>query len=267
MTAAKLPARAAREWITCGLERLRAERERWGGAALVYLLLAMVLHRVPFLGDLLLILLTPPLLAGLLLTAQHDNVPPPVPFERARWRELARVHLLAPLRVYLRLFRSEERVLPVLMLSVLALGGYVAVQILGHVLIGGSPTGGVGAVAVAGGGAAALLVPLLALVYGLLAIALYHSVALTVFDGRTPPAALADSLRACARNWLPLVLFALVFLAAWAVVAGGFVVSRWLGYPLLLALGTAVLALFLPAAHCCFESLHHDTRADIADLV
>lgn len=261
MTAAKLPARAAREWITCGLERLRSERERWGGAALVYMLLAILLYRVPFLGDLLLILLTPPLLAGLLLAAQHDAVPPPVPFERAR------AYLLAPARAYLRLFHSEERVLPVLMLSVLALGGYVAVQILGYVLIGGSPAGGLGAVAFAGGRTAALLVPLLALVYGLLTIALYHSVALTVFDGLTPPAALAESLRAGARNALPLVLFAVVFLAAWAVIAGGFVVSRWLGYPLLLALGTAALALFLPAAHCCFESLHHDTRADITDLV
>lgn len=267
MTAAKLPARAAREWIACGLERLRNERERWGGAALVYMLLAILLHRLPFLGDLLLILFTPSLLAGLLLTAQHDPVPPPVPFERARWRALARAWLLAPARVYLRLFRNEERVLPVLMLSVLALGGYVALQIVGYVLIGGTPAGGVGAVSAAGMRAAALLVPLLALVYGLLAIALYHSVALTVFDGLTPPAALADSLRAGARNALPLVLFAVAFLAAWAVIAAGFVISRWLGYPLLLALGTAALALFLPAAHCCFESLHHDTRADIADLV
>lgn len=267
MTAAKLPARAAREWITCGLERLRSERERWGGAALVYLLLAMLLHRVPFLGDLLLILFTPPLLAGLLLAAQHDAVPPPVPFERARWRELARAWLLAPARIFLRLFRSEERVLPVLMLSVLALGGYVAVQILGYVLIGGTPAGGLGAVALAGGRAAALLVPLLALVYGLLAIALYYSVALTVFDGRTPPAALAESLRTCVRNGLPLGLFAIAFLAAYAVVAGGFVVSRWLGYPMLLTLGTATLALFLPAARCSFESLYHDTRADIADIV
>ncbi len=267
MTAARLPARAAREWIRCGLERLRGERERWIGAALVYLLLAILLHRVPFLGDLLLILLTPPLLAGLLLAARHDPVPPPVPFERARWRELLGAYLATPARTFLRLFRSEERVLPVLMLSVLALGGYVAIQIFGYVLIGGSPAGGLGAVAFAGGRAAAVLVPLLALAYGLLAIALFHSVALTVFDGLTPPAAFAESLRACARNGLPLVLFALVFLAAWAVISAGFVVSRWLGYPLLLTLGTAALALFLPAARCGFESLHHDTRADIADLV
>jgi hypothetical protein len=267
MTAARLPARAAREWIACGLARLRDERERWGGAALVYMLLAMLLHRLPFLGDLLLILLTPALLAGLLLAAQHDALPPPVPFERARWRELARAWLLVPARVFLRLFRNEERVLPVLMLSVLALGGYVALQIVGYALIGGSPVGGVGAISAAGLRAAALLVSLLALVYGLLAIALYHSVALTVLDGRTPPAALAESLRACGRNWLPLVVFAVVFLAAWAAIAGGFVVSRWLGYPLLLTLGTAALALFLPAARCSFESLHHDTRVDIADLV
>lgn len=267
MTAAKLPARAAREWIACGLERLRGERERWLGAALVYLLLATMLHRVPFLGDLVLILLTPFLLAGLLLAAQYDPVPPPVPFERARWRALARTYLLAPARTFLRLGRDPERVLPVLMLSVLALGGYVVAQIVGYVLIGGSPAGGLSAVALLGGRAAALWVPLLALVYGLLVIALYHSVALTVFDGRTPAAALADSLRAGARNALPLTLFALVFLAAWAAIAGAFAVSRLLGYPLLLALGTAALALFLPAAHCCFESLHHDTRADIADLV
>lgn len=268
MAIAKLPARAARDWIACGLERLRRERERWLGAALVYLLAALLLHRVPFLGDLLLILLTPLAAGGLWLAAERDAVRAPVPLAPGRWRDLAHAYLVAPGRAFTRLGRDEERLLPMLMLCVLALGGYVALQMLGYVLIGGMPIGGLGADALAGGRASGwLLVPLLALAYGWLVLVLLHAVALTALDGRPPVAALAESLRAGARNLAPLVMLAAAFLAPYAVIAGAFGLSRWLGYAALLTFGTAALALFLPCARCSFESLHRDTRADIANLV
>ena len=152
---AAVPARAALDWIVCGVERVRRERERWVGAALVYLLLAVVLHRVPFLGDLVLILLSPFLLGSLLQAAEQEAVPPPVALERDNWRALTRVYLLQPLRGFGRLFRDEERLLPALMLSILVLGGIVLAQIVAYLLIGGSPVGGLNAtsLAVAGRGA------------------------------------------------------------------------------------------------------------------
>jgi len=267
MTAVKLPARAARDWIACGLERLLPERERWLGAALVYTLAAVVLHQVPFLGDLLLILLTPFAVGGLLLAAEHDPVPTPVPFARDQGRELARAYLVAPWHTFARLWHDEERLLPALMLCVLTLGGYVVAQVVGYVLIGGTPGGGLGAVALAGGRSGWWLVPVVALVYGGLVLALLHAVALTVLDRRLPTAALADSLRAGVRNPAPVALLVAAFLAPYAVIAGAFGISRALGYALLFTLGPAALALFLPAARCSFESLHRDSRIDIADIV
>lgn len=259
MRAAKLPARAAIDWIACGVERVRLERERWLGAALVYLLLAAVLHRVPFLGDLVLILLSPFLLGSLLLSVEQEPAPPRVAFRRARWRALLRAYLLQPLRVYARLLRDGEHLLPALMLSVLALGGVVLAQIAAYLLIGGSPVGGINAasVAIVGRGVwLPLLLAIVLLLYLLLTMALFYSVPLTVLDGRTPPTALFKSFRGCKRNAVPLSLFTLAFFLPYAVVALGFTVSRWLGYPLLFLLGTVTLALFLAAAHCSFQALY-----------
>ena len=259
MRAAKLPARAALDWIVCGVERVRRERERWVGAALVYLLLAVVLHRVPFLGDLVLILLSPFLLGSLLQAAEQEAVPPPVALERDNWRALTRVYLLQPLRGFGRLFRDEERLLPALMLSILVLGGIVLAQIVAYLLIGGSPVGGLNAtsLAVAGrGGLLPLLLAIVLLLYLLLTMALFYSVPLTVLDGRTPPTALFRSFRGCKRNALPLSLFTLVFFLPYAVIVGAFNLSRWLGYPILFLLGTATLAVFLAAAHCSFQALY-----------
>ncbi|MBI3571527.1 MAG: hypothetical protein HY082_10585 [Gammaproteobacteria bacterium] len=260
MRAAKLPARAALDWIVCGVGRVRRERERWIGAALVYLIIAVVLHRVPFLGDLVLILLSPFLLGSLLqVAAEQEPMPPPVALKRRYWRALIRVYLLQPLRGFGRLFRDEERLLPALMLSILALGGVVLAQIVAYLLIGGSPVGGLNAasVAVAGRGVwLPLLMTMVLLLYLLLTMALFYSVPLTVLDGRTPPTALFRSFRGCKRNALPLSLFTLVFFLPYAVIVGAFNLSRWLGYPILFLLGTATLAVFLAAAHCSFQALY-----------
>lgn len=259
MRAAKLPARAALDWIVCGMEHVRRERERWVGAALVYLITAVVLHRIPFLGDLLLILLSPFLLGSLLQAAEQEAVPPPVALARDNWRALAGVYLLQPLRGFGRLFRDEERLLPALMLSILVLGGVVLAQIVAYLLIGGSPVGGLNAASVAVVGRGSWLPVLLIIVlllYLLLTMALLYSVPLTVLDGRTPPAALFESFRGCKRNAVPLSLFTLVFFLPYAVIVGAFNFSRWLGYPVLFLLGTATLALFLAAAHCSFQALY-----------
>lgn len=259
MRAARLPARAALDWIVCGVQRVRHERERWIGAALVYLLIAVVLHRVPFLGDLVLILLSPFLLGSLLQAAEQEALPPPVALKRRHWRALMRAYLLQPLRGFGRLFRDQERLLPALMLSILALGGVVLAQIVAYLLIGGSPVGGLNAtsVAIAGRGVwLPLLMTVVLLLYLLLTMALFYSVPLTVLDGRTPSTALFKSFRGCKRNALPLSLFTLAFFLPYAVIVGAFNLSRWLGYPILFLLGTATLAVFLAAAYCSFQALY-----------
>lgn len=258
MRAVKVPARAALEWLTGGAALLKRERERWLGSALVYLIGAAALHRLPFLGDLVLILLTPLALGSLLLLAEHETVPPPVALERANWRALLHAYLVQPLRPLLRIVHEPERLLPALMLSILVLGGVVAAQIVGYLLIGGSPVGGINTAALAVGGRPGLLLGLLVvlLLYLLLTMALFYSVPLCVLHGLTPPAALFESFRAGARNALPLALFTAAFFVPYALIAKAFQLSRFLGYPLLFTLGTVTLALFLAAAYRSYQALY-----------
>ena len=258
MRAVKVPARAALEWLTGGVALLKRERERWLGSALVYLIGAAALHRLPFLGDLVLILLTPLALGSLLLLAEHETVPPPVALERSNWRVLLHAYLVQPLRPLLRIVHDPERLLPALMLSILVLGGVVAAQIIGYLLIGGSPVGGINTAALAVGGRPGLLLGLLVvlLLYLLLTMALFYSVPLCVLHGLTPPAALFESFRAGARNAVPLALFTAAFFVPYALIAKAFQLSRFLGYPLLFTLGTVTLALFLAAAYRSYQALY-----------
>jgi hypothetical protein len=258
MHATKVPARAALAWMAGGGALLKRERERWLGGALVYLIGAALLHRIPFLGDLALILLTPLALGSLLLLAEHGHAPAAVALERANWRALLNAYLVQPARALARIFRDEQRRLPALMLGILVLGGIVAAQIVAYLLVGGSPVSGLNAASFAVAGRAGLLVALLlvVLLYLLLTMALFYSVPLCVLHGLTPPAALFESFRAGARNAVPLALFTAVFFLPYVLIAKAFQITRWLGYPLLFTLGTVTLALFLAAAYRSYQALY-----------
>ena len=140
-------------WLVSGWQMLRAQPALWLGMAVVYLVLAMLLEQIPFIGWLILLLVTPVVLLGALPLAHgqmEDNLPAsavaPAPTARdLRIRETWRAWALY-LRDLLRRsaghlfagFQSERRLLPVMVVSTLLLGGVIVLRILAALLKAGS---------------------------------------------------------------------------------------------------------------------------------
>ena len=64
-------------WIACGRRLVLEQKPLWYGMTAVYFVLGFVLKLIPFMGDLLLILITPMLLAGVVWgRAQEQHAEP-----------------------------------------------------------------------------------------------------------------------------------------------------------------------------------------------
>jgi hypothetical protein len=148
-----VPAAAGARWLVSGWRMLRARPALWLSLAFVYLAFAMLLEQIPFIGWLILLLTTPVLLLGALPVAHSqadDNLPdadtalPPAARglrNKETWRAWAlylrdllrrsAAHLFAG-------FQSERRLLPVMVVSTLLLGGVIVLRILAALLKAGS---------------------------------------------------------------------------------------------------------------------------------
>lgn len=263
MNAAKVGAGAAFAWIGAAVRLVRGDPALWLGLALVYFLIALALTRIPFLGRLVLILLAPMLAGGALRTAQEGPAAGAgaAPVASAPRSAKLRFHLTAwlfnPARRLFLLFRADARLANLVFLGILTLGSVILVQVLSHFIVGGSPLSGLGIPAAAPASPTQLVgLAVVSALHLVLAMALLYSVHLTVLGGVAPAQALAESLRACVRNALPLALFLAAFFAPYLVVSVAFGVSRWLGYPLLLLVGVAALAVFVPATYYSYRALY-----------
>ncbi|MFA9459466.1 BPSS1780 family membrane protein [Thiohalorhabdus methylotrophus] len=181
-------------WFGAGWRNFRAQPAQWIALILLYVVLLLVLNLVPVLGGLLGTVLTPALGAGLLLGAQSGARGDPVRLD----------HLFAGLT------DSRTR-LPLLLLGGLALATTFLLAALYLSMADALPAPGAPAheapFALESG-----LGGLLVLVLGLVAVlAFYFAAPLVVFAALGIPAALGTSLRAAARNLLPIALFGLVY--------------------------------------------------------
>lgn len=146
-------ARTGWRWLAAGIALLRGQPALWLGMAFVYLALAMVLEQIPFIGWLILLLISPVLLLGVLPYARAQmenrlpgkaNIPLPAARDlrvRATWRAWAlylRQLLVRSARQQLGGFKIEHRLLPVMVVSTLLLGGVIVLRILASLLKAGS---------------------------------------------------------------------------------------------------------------------------------
>ncbi len=126
----------------------------WLAMSFVYLSLAILLSQIPFIGWLILVLFTPLCMLGALSLAHTRNgletagdAMPSSPDVRAFRPGL---HYLRDLltRAARRLFsgfKEEDRLLPIMVISTLLLGGVVVIKILAQLLkVGGAPAGDTG---------------------------------------------------------------------------------------------------------------------------
>ena len=219
----------------------------------LYWLAAISLEAIPFVGHLVLVLLSPMLLAGALLTFKDPaSVPAQNPTGRGAFD-----YVRVPLRLLFGAFASESRRYSAVLTGIVFLGLVIVVAICQYFIGAGSFSGGWSAARHGAAPPALLFVRLLAaatldiaLLMGLL-----YAVHRTVFAWRDPMAAVGDSFRACVRHPLALATYAGAFALPYFVIVGAFQLSAWLGYALLFTLGTVLLPLFVLASYCSYRDV------------
>jgi hypothetical protein len=135
-------------WIARGVALFRLEPTLWLAMAFVYLVMAIVLGQIPFIGWLVLVLFTPMFMLGALSVAQAlagaglpaSAVPaPPAGRDVRAWSHYLRDLLARAARRLFQGFSNEDKLLPVMVISVLLLGGVVVISILAQLLkVGGA---------------------------------------------------------------------------------------------------------------------------------
>lgn len=243
-------------WIACGRRLVRQQPSLWYGMAAVYFALAFLLKLIPLGGTLLLILLTPMLLAGVLWGQElvRGAEPRPAPSNTSA-AALFQGWVARPAQELLRIFSHEEKVYPAVLLGIVTLGLVIFVLIPRDWLVGGSMISGLAA---AGAGTASLLflkIPLVAALYVLLAMGLLFSVPLTVIGERLPLASIAESFSACRAHARPLLALAAPFFLVYLVILVAFAKAHWLGYLLTFSAGLLALPLFVASIYCSYLAL------------
>ena len=256
-------------WIAEGWQLVRNHQSIWLRMSAVYLAFALLLKLIPFMGDLLLILITPVLLAGVIWGAAQGNYTPaelaptggrflvPVLFQ---------IFIAQPAQELMRIFNEEEKVFGAVLLGIISLGLIMLVRITGYLLIGGSMLTGLLATQF-GVPQITTLVGMLVviLVYVALAMGLLFSVPLTVLGNRQPLAAISESFSTFRHNAVPLFTLSLPFVILYFVIWASFITHTSLGIVLVITAGLLALPLFVASVYCSFLSLfplNHPHQSD-----
>lgn len=236
-------------WGRSGWEQVRGNLPLWIGMSCLYLVPAALLARLPFAGPLLVLLLSPMLLAGVLLAAERGGVRPDKDTAYERW-------LARPRRALVAALVDEVHIYPAILLGIITLGLVVLLFIVEHLFGFGSFSGVFGPAARnAPWWAIALGLVGAVILHALLAMGLLYAVHRTVLAGRDPIAAVGDSLAACTRH--PAAALALVALYAipYLAIVLAFSLSALLGYLLLFTVGVFALPIFVAASLVSYRDL------------
>ncbi|MCR4300305.1 MAG: hypothetical protein NUV51_01710 [Sulfuricaulis sp.] len=251
--------RQAGSWIACGARLVLAQKSLWFGMTLVYFALGFLLTLIPFMGHLLLILVSPMLVASVFWgRAQEPQGPSPAPMAQpVSFPSVLQTWIAQPAQELMRIFTQENKMFGAVLLGIVTLGLVVLVKIFSYLLIGGSVVSGLTA-AQSGFTQFTTLLGML-LVAGLsvlLAMGLLYSVPLTVLGNRQPLDAIAESFTTCRENAQTQLALVLPFFLFYLIIMVAFAKSVWLGYLLLISLGFPALPLFIAAIYCSYRKLY-----------
>lgn len=227
----------------------------------VYFLLGFLLKLIPFMGDLLLILITPMLLAGVVwgrAQAHHAGAPRgDASRTPASIFMLFQAWVLQPAQELVRIFTDTDKVFGAVLLGIVTLGLVMLVKITGYLLIGGSMVSGLTAGQLNAPQLSALAGMLVvAVLYMILTMALFYSVPLTIVAKREPLAAIAESFSTCRKHPAALLTLGLPFFIVYLILMAVFARYHWLGYLLVLSAGFVALPVFVASVYCSYQSLH-----------
>ena len=207
-------------WATGGWRLVKKDISLWAGMGLIFMLIAIVLKLIPFIGLLLLVLLSPMVLAG--ATQTTDNIDQGIyvkpaasgsglaqlPQRMVAWFQYSAGRLFSA-------FTEEDKVLPLMVISTLTLGTVVVINILAVLLkVDGSAMSAM----FAGSVGPRIWVPaligwLLVLVLQLVVVmGVLYAVPLILFRRDPPLVAIEKSFIACKHNLMAVIVFGLPFL-------------------------------------------------------
>jgi hypothetical protein len=240
------------DWIVLGVRMVLDQKPLWFGMTAVYFVLGFLLKLIPFMGDLLLILITPMLLAGVVWGRAQKNHAGQTGEAGAGLTATPGVFqswFMGPAQELMRIFTQEDLAFGAVLLGIITLGLSMLVKFAGDLLIGGSMVSGLAASELSAPQPGTILGMLVvAVLYVLLAMALFYSVPLTVLGNRQPLAAIAESFSLCRQNAPALIILAIPFFIVYLVILAAFAENHWLAYPLLLSVGFVLLPVFVASA-------------------
>ena len=246
-------------WIAQGWHLVQEQPPLWFGMTAVYLALGFTLKLIPFMGDLLLVLVTPMLLAGVVggLAREKSAVHPNVNSEAFSISALLQIWLVQPAQELVSIFTREDKVFGAVQLGIVTLGLVMLVKITGYLLIGGSMVSGLTAGQLNASQITTVLgILVVAMLYLVLAMALLYSVPRAVLGNRLPFEAIAESFYACRHNAVPLLALAAPFFVVYLGVIAAFAKNHWLGYLLVFSAGIITLPIFVASVYSSYLALY-----------
>jgi len=250
----KGPMAQTADWVSCGWQRVQQQKPLWFGTTAVYFTLAFLLKLIPFMGNLVLVLITPMLLGGFLLAVRAPATPtaPATDF-----LAMFRVYLVEPGRALFQIFSNAEKIFPATLLCIITLGLVLLVISAGYIAVGGSMISGLTSTDLHTTKIPLLLGMLvMSVLHLLLAMGLLYSVPLTLLDNRLPLDAITESFTTCARNALSLACLGIVFFLPYVLIVMAFNHNHWLGYLLLLSLGFVTVPVFVASVYCSYLTFY-----------
>ncbi|NJN47588.1 MAG: hypothetical protein HC808_15160 [Candidatus Competibacteraceae bacterium] len=203
MTVVKVDAGQGWSWIKDGWRLFIKAPGMWIVMLLIYLGINIVLSFIPLVGALATTLIAPALVGGMLYGAASLD----------RGEDLAIPHLF-------QAFQNQGRLGPMLTLGALLLGCYIVMGLIVVAVIFG---GAIGSGVLSGNlseeqlmglalGSGLIFALILLVLSFFIAMALFYAIPLVMLGGQSPWAAIQSSFSACLTNFLPLLVFGLIYL-------------------------------------------------------
>jgi hypothetical protein len=246
-------------WIVQGWHLVQEQPPLWFGMAAIYLVLGFTLKLIPFMGDLLLVLITPMLLAGVVagLAREKSAVHQNVNGKASSMPALLQAWLAQPAQELVSIFTQEDKVFGAVLLGIVTLGLAMLVKITGYLLIGGSMVSGMTAGQLNASQITTVLGMLVvAILYLVLAMGLLYSVPRTVLGNRPPFEAIAESFSDCRHNAVPVLTLAAPFFVVYLGIIAIFAKIHWLGYLLVFSAGGVALPVFVASVYSSYLALY-----------
>lgn len=264
----QVPAINGWRWVKRGFALFRNEPVQWLAMAFVYLALAILLGQIPFIGWLILVLFTPLFILGALPVTQAPAADPGLPASAVPAPPAGRdfrawAHYLRDLltRAAARLFQGfsdEDKLLPIMVISTLLLGGVVVIKILAQLLKVGGALPAMLAGSVGPSVWITALIGLLVVISleALLLMAFLYTVPLILFRREHPLPSIELSFAGALNNLGAFAIFISVFAVAGEVVRVLFLLFVFpFDYLAVFLVGLVALPVFIAGLNASYQDL------------